>query len=141
MTDTTTNAGLWIDHREAIIVTLTQDGEETQHIYSDVERQARRSGAPEHGSVKDHQAPADDIREREFMGHLAHYYDEVISALSGAGSILIFGPGEAKGELEKRFAKHSSGNRTIALETTDKMTEPQIVALVRHHFHRDPARL
>jgi hypothetical protein len=140
MTNMTTNAGLWIDHREAVIVTLTEDGEVTRHIHSDLERQARRSGAPEHGSVKGHQAPVDDIRERDFTGHLAHYYDEVISELRGAGSILIFGPGEAKGELKKRFERHPHDVPTITLETADKMTEPQIVACVRHHFHRDPVR-
>ena len=135
------NAGLWIDHREAIIVVLRDTGEETRRIQSNVERQLGHSSQPDHGSFEARQAQADDSREREFAGHLARYYDEVIAHLGDAGSILIFGPGEAKGELKKRFEKHPSDTRTVALETTDKLTEPQIVALVRHHFHRDPARL
>ena len=124
------NAGLWIDHREAIIVMLTETGEETKRIQS----------SPDDSSVETHHADADDSREREKMGHLAHYYDQIIAHLRDAGSILIFGPGEAKGELKKQFEKHSVGTHSIALETTDKMTTPQVVALVRHHFHRDPAR-
>ena len=135
-----TNAGLWIDHREAIIVVLTETGEETERIQSNVEKQLWHSGETAHGSAKAQKAQADDSREREFTGHLARYYDEIISHLHDAGSILIFGPGEAKGELKKRFEKHPSDTRIIALETTDEMTEPQIVALVRHHFHRNTAR-
>lgn len=135
-----TNAGLWIDHREAIIVALTESGEETTRIQSNVERQFGHSKNLDHGSHEAPPAQADDSREREYTGHLAHYYDEIISHLSDAGSILIFGPGEAKGELKKRFEKHPNGSQIIALETADKMTEPQIVALVRQHFHCGPAR-
>ena len=135
-----TKAGVWIDHREAIIVTLSESGEETTHIESKAERQFGHSKNQEQGSHEASSAQADDSRERDYTGHLAPFYDEVISRLGGAESVLIFGPGEAKGELKKRFEKHPSGSPTIAMETTDKMTEPQIVALIRHHFHRDPAR-
>jgi len=57
-----------------------------------------------------------------------------------AGAILIFGPGEAKGELKKRFENGQAGLRLVTTETTDKMTEPQIVASVRHHFDHEAAR-
>ena len=128
------NAGLWIDHREAVIVVLSETGEETKRIPSSVEKQLRRAGEPSEGSFEAEQAPADDSRERAYSGHLARYYDEITSYLHDAGSILIFGPGEAKGELKKRFENDKSSPRTVAMETTDKMTEPQIVAKVRHHF-------
>ena len=49
--------------------------------------------------------PADDSREREYTGHLDNYYDEVISCIRPAEAILIFGPGEAKGELRKRIER------------------------------------
>lgn len=134
------NTGLWIDHREAIIVALTELGEETTHIHSDAEKHFRPSSEPGKSSLEPRQDPADDSREREFNGHLARYYDAIIANLSDAQSILIIGPGEAKGELKKRFEKHPSHTRSISLQNADKMTEPQVVALVRHHFHQDPIR-
>ena len=76
----------------------------------------------------------------EFTDHLARYYDEVISYLGDAGSILIFGPGEAKGELVKRLEKHKNDKRTIAVETADHMTEPQVHAKVLQYFHLDAPR-
>ena len=134
------NAGLWIDHREAFIVLISETGEETKRILSTVEKQLRRSGEPSEGPFPSQEVPADDSHEREYTGHLAHYYDEIISYLRAAESILILGPGEAKGELKKRLEKHKNSTRTITIETADKMTEPQIVARVRHHFHHDAAR-
>jgi len=135
-----TNAGVWIDHREAVVVALTETGEEITRIQSSVEKQLRRAGEPADGAFEARQVPADDSRQREYTGDLSRYYDEIISHLREAGSILVFGPGEAKGELKKRLEKHPPDSRKVELETAERMSEPQLVALVRHHFHRDPAR-
>ena len=135
-----TNAGVWLDKREAIVIVLTETGEEVTHIQSTVEKQLRRSGEPADGAFEAQLVPADDSRERAYTGHLAIYYDKIVSSLCEASSILLFGPGEAKGELKEHFAKHPHDTRKIALETAERMTEPQLVALVRHHFHHDPAR-
>jgi hypothetical protein len=121
-------------------VVLTETGEEAKHIPSKLEKQPRRSGEPDHGPFEALELPADDSREREYTGHLARYYDEIILHLRDAGRIVIFGPGEAKGELRKRVEKVPGKARTIEVETLDKMTEPEFVALVRHHFNRDLAR-
>ena len=134
------NAGLWIDHREAVIVVLSDTGEATTRIQSGVSKQLRRSSAPSEGKFKAHQAPADDSRENEFMGHLARYYDQVITSLHEAGSILIIGPGEAKGELKKRFEAHQSEARAITTEAAAPMSEHQVVARIRTHFHSEAQR-
>jgi hypothetical protein len=98
-------AGLWVDHREALIVVLTQPGEKTTRIQSNAEKQLRRAGEPSVGRFEYQEVPADDSRQRAYSGYLARYYDEIIACLRDAGAILIFGPGEAKGELKKRFEK------------------------------------
>jgi hypothetical protein len=58
----------------------------------------------------------------------------VISYIRDAESILLFGPGEAKGELEKRLASQGLGGRIVGVETADKMTAGEISAKVRQHF-------
>jgi hypothetical protein len=122
-------AGLWIDHREAIVVFIDDDAEETKRIESGVEKHVRFSGGNE-----SEEGSADDQRDRRFAAHLARYYDDVISSIRESESILIFGPGEAKGELEKRLAANGLGGRIVATETADKMTTPQITAKVRDYF-------
>jgi len=128
-------AGLWIDHKQAIIVAVAGKGEETCLVVSKAEKQARRSGDSRmKGPFEPKQVPADDIRQRVFTGQLNLYYDAVIAALGNAEAILIFGPGEAKGELKKRLEKNGLGGRITAVEAADKMTRPQIAAKVRKHF-------
>jgi hypothetical protein len=130
-----TNVGLWIDHRKAVIVTISEEGDETKLIYSKVEKQLRRSGgSPLKGRYEEQQVPADDSRQRAFTGHLNIYYDAVIASIREAESILIFGPGEAKDELKKRLEANHLGNRIVGMETVDKMTDRQIAARVRQEF-------
>jgi stalled ribosome rescue protein Dom34 len=121
------NVGIWIDHRKTVIVSVTDKGEETSLITSDMEKHVRYSGSPQEDS-------AEDRRDKRFAGHLNKYYDHVISCIRDAESILIFGPGEAKGELEKRLESEALGGRVVSIETVDKMTDRQIAARVRQHF-------
>jgi len=130
-----TKVGLWMDHRKAVIVVVSDKGEEIKLIVSKVEKQLRRSGgSPLKGSYEALQVPADDSHEREFTGHLNIYYDAIIACIRDAEAILIFGPGEAKGELEKRLASKELSGRIIGIETVDKMTDRQIAAKVRQAF-------
>jgi hypothetical protein len=127
--------GLWIDHRKAVIVVVTDKGEETKLIISKVEKQLRRSGdSPLKGPYEAQQVPLDDSREREFTGQLNIYYDAVIACIRDADSILIFGPGEAKGELRKRLGAKNLSERIVGVKTVDKMTDRQIAAKVRQAF-------
>jgi hypothetical protein len=77
---------------------------------------------------------AEDTRDRQFKSHLNRYYDDVIACVGDAKSIQIFGPGEAKGELEKRILHKGLKVHIPAIETVDKMTDRQIAAKVRSHF-------
>ena len=128
-----TEAGLWIDHRQAVIVTLVDQVEETKRITSDIEEQVRYSGTP-HGSHDDTTERRRDRQDRRFDDHLGKYYNEVIACLREANSILIFGPGEAKDELQKQLEGQALGERIVGVETTDKLTDGQIAAKVRQHF-------
>ena len=119
-----TTVGLWIDHKKAVIVFVTGEEEEIKLISSNIEKQQRQSGV----------ATPEDIRQRELTEHLNIYYDEVVSCIREAESILIFGPGEAKGELKKRLEKDNLGGRIVGFEPADQMTDPQIVAKVKDHF-------
>jgi stalled ribosome rescue protein Dom34 len=115
--------GLWIDHRQAVVVILLEKTEEIQRITSNAEKHIRYSG----GS-------SEDNRDKRLEEQLSKYYDEVISHLHDADFILIMGPGEAKVELQKHLEDHKRGDCIVALKTTDKMTDHQIVTEVRQHF-------
>jgi stalled ribosome rescue protein Dom34 len=130
-----TIAGVWIDHRQAVMTTISDRGEESKVIESNVEKHAGRiAGIRSTTPYEAQKVQADDRRQREFTGHLQGYYDEVIAALGDAEAILIFGPGEAKGELQGRLEEGRLAGRIAAVEPADKMTDRQIAAKVREYF-------
>jgi|NGEPerStandDraft_6_1074524.scaffolds.fasta_scaffold28289_2 hypothetical protein len=132
---TKAKAGVWIDHRKALIAMVSPTGEHTALIVSKVEKHPERSGdSPLKGRYESRQVPADDSRQRALTGELNIYYDAVVAALRNAESLVIFGPGEAKDELKKRLVKSNLGGRVAAVETVDKMTDRQIAAKVREYF-------
>lgn len=135
----TGNAGVWIDHRKAVVVGLTASGENISLIDSGVEKHLERTGdSPLNGRFEARQVPADDRRQRALTQHLDVYYDQVIEVLRHFDRIVLFGPGEAKGELHKRMAKTKLDTRVVAVETNDRMTDPQIAAKVRTFFVPSP---
>ena len=135
----TTSVGVWIDHRRAVVVVVSEGRESASEIRSHVESQPGRvdgvrSNAPHESQLM----KADDSRDREFTGHLNRYYAEVIGAIPVAEALLIFGPGEAKGELRKRLEHAGFRGCVVETEAADKMTHGQIVAKV-HDYHREQA--
>jgi hypothetical protein len=119
--------GLWIDHKKAVIFSMSDEGAEIKRISSEMEKHIRFSGGAQEDSEEDN-------RDKRFTGHLNNYYDKVISYIHSAESILIFGPGEAKSELKKRLENEKLHKNIVGMETTDKMTDNQIVAKVRQRF-------
>ena len=123
-------ADLWIDHREAVIVMLTDKDEKITHIKSNAEKQTRFPG----GSRKDGLQKIEAVRDKRLEQDLGEYFDDVIANIREAGSIQLFGPGEAKGELVKRLEAEGLKERIVEVATMDKMTDNQIAAKVREYF-------
>ncbi|MEQ1730645.1 MAG: hypothetical protein ABL982_19935 [Vicinamibacterales bacterium] len=121
--------GIWIDHRKAIIVSASAGLVTTKTVESEVEAHPRYSGFREAGRG-----------EKQYEGRhaesLHHYYDAVIGQLGQPDAVLIFGPGEAKLELKERLRRASTASaQVVEVETADALTEPQVVARVKEHFH------
>ncbi|MEX2288276.1 MAG: hypothetical protein WD648_14370 [Planctomycetaceae bacterium] len=128
-------AGMWIDHRQAVVVLVTDAGSETKKITSDIGRTDRPAGS---SKSKNRYTPTDfvaeDKLERKLDSQLKAYFDEVIACVRGAEAILILGPGEAKGEFLKRLKSKKFRGSIAELETSDQMTDRQIAAKVSRHF-------
>jgi len=92
--------------REAILVILTDGEEEIRHIASSNEKYIRE---PDKSNAGNPQGligfTVEDQRDRKYANQLNKYYDEVIAVIRSADAIQIFGPGEAKGELERRIGR------------------------------------
>jgi hypothetical protein len=124
------NVGIWIDHKRAVIVSASADRVSVKTVESDVESHPRYGGPQGAGGEKKYEA--------RHGQQLDKYYDEIITQLGKPEALLVFGPGEAKLELKERLSRSKAlTERLEEIETTDKLTEPQIVAKVKEHFGID----
>ena len=127
--------GLWIDRRKAVVVFLAGEEEEMKLVRSSIQKQIRRAaGSRSSGPFESQTVPSDDRQQRAFTKHLNTYYNEVMSCIRDAESILIFGPGEAEGELKEHLEREGLGGRIVGVETVDEMTDGQIAAKIKRHF-------
>ena len=121
------DVGVWIDHKKAVIVSISAGQVTTKTLESDVGPHPHYSGSQESGGEKKYE-------ERHNL-RLDQYYDEVISQLGQPAALLLFGPGEAKLQLKDRLGRSKVLSESIvAVESTDKLTDPQIVAKVKEHY-------
>jgi hypothetical protein len=136
----TTKAGVWIDHKQAIVVLVGDGEDQIKKIKSAVTKPARSADG---SKVKNWYTPndfvAEDRLQRKVGNELHKFYDEVIAAILGSKSLLILGPGVAKGEFLKRLKAKKLGGVSMDVETADKMTDHQITAKVRLHTTAMPA--
>ena len=107
---------VWIDHREAILAIF-----KNAHLLREDELFSE-AGPHTHGG---------GWSQRRIESHrhaaLDHYYEEIVHELNGADQIILYGPGQAKHELEHHInhAKNLRG-RILVIEATDKMGETQL---------------
>ena len=121
------DVGIWIDHRRAVIVRVTAEGSTTETVESEVGAHPRFGGQRDGGGEKKY--------EERHGQNLDRYFDDVIGHLAAPERLLIFGPGEAKGELERRFRGSKVHARcAVEVETTDRLSDQQIAARVKAHF-------
>ena len=122
------DVGVWIDHKKAVIVSIAAGHViGTRTLGSDVGPHPHFSGSQEGGGEKKYE---------ERYGHeLDRFYDDVIGQLGEPDALLLLGPGEAKLQLKERLGRSNAlSGRIVAVESTDKLTDPQIVAKVKEHY-------
>jgi stalled ribosome rescue protein Dom34 len=126
---------LWINLRNAEMITLENDAEVIRKIKSNIEKRVRFS-SDTHSKVYNNSqgATAEDIRDRQFGDHLGRNSDGIVPIIRDADSILIFGPGEAKVELEDHLKRENLGEHIVGIETVDMTTNHQITAKAQNYF-------
>jgi hypothetical protein len=128
--------GVWIDHRKAVVVSITSAGATSKTLLSEVEPRFHYSGGGRSKTYGSQEAGAERKREERYGHHLAFYYDAVVGEIGDAVSILIMGPGEAKLELQKRIEHTKTlAKRIVGVKPSDKLTDAQITAKVKEFYN------
>lgn len=129
--------GVWIDQTKAIIVTMIGEKQEIRQVRSNIEKHIRFSGGtltrPLYGTAL---FPKPGHPDQKFSLSLSAYYDGVVALIRNADAIWIFGPGDAKAELEKCLQREQLAAHIVGIETVDKMTDREIAEKVRQHYQK-----
>lgn len=135
------SAGIWIDHHKAVVLLISDDGEEMRHVKCELDTDTSSIGekGAKHSYTRN-DFVAEDRLERKAANRHGKYYDEVIDQLRDAQAILVLGPGEAKRELVKRIEARKIKGRITHVGTADKMTDPQFAAHLRELLGSSPDR-
>lgn len=122
------SVGLWIDRSKAVIVSLANNIEAKRIITSDMEHYVLSSTVvPGDGSPE-------NISDRRFWNHLDEYYNKIIAYIRDATEIQIFGPENAKYELEKHLEKEGLAVNIVSMEDAGTLTDFQIASRVQKRF-------
>lgn len=120
--------GLWINRKKAVIISIANDVEARRIISSDMEHYVLYSTViPGDGSPE-------NIRDRRFWNHLGNYYDKIIAHIRDASEIQIFGPEEAKYELQKHLESEGLAGHIVSIEDAGTLTDLQIATKVQKRF-------
>jgi len=128
--------GIWIDQKEANLITLTKKAIHSKTIYSDIETRIRTEGeSKQFGRFGDQYLVDEKGKENRVKEYTQKYMLRVVKELSKADEIFLFGPAQMKLKLEK----HISGIPELALKlkdtrTAENMTHNQKLAYVRDFY-------
>jgi stalled ribosome rescue protein Dom34 len=107
-----TNIGLWISHQKAEIIVAARHQERVSVVWNQ----------------------AGSGLQTKCDRKVAQFYNQIIAQIQDASSLLIFGPDDAKSELQQRLALLRPKVRTVNVEDMTSMTAREIMLKVRGHF-------
>ena len=134
---TSYHAVVWLDRKEAHILTFAQGEVDIQRIKSRSHHKAPGGHAGTHqgmhgrASAQGHHSPEG--------GHAVadqNYYHQVAQSLTGVKEILVTGPAQAKDEFRAHCERHNPDIAKAIVEVvpSDHPSDEQLVVLARKYF-------
>lgn len=131
-----TKIGVWLDKKKAIIVTLYNGEVSLNTILSNVEHFHVHGGS----GTRLKGGPQDVVQDSKYLEREKHqlkkYFNNIISEIEEADAIVLFGPAEMGGKLQKEITHRHKNikEKIIDVVKTDKMTKKQVKAWVKTFF-------
>lgn len=121
------HAVVWLDHQNARVIDFSVDD-------------VHKSTIEQHGGHRQVHHRAGTVG----AGHAAgshRFFDDVVAAIGDAKEVLIVGPGQAKGELQRYLGERHAqlARRVIAVETLDHPGDGELLAYARRFFRKADA--
>lgn len=131
--------GIWLDSKNAFVVHINKDGESMTKIASGIEF-FNRTGTS--GSRKKWGGTQDITHEQNYLERekqqFKKYFKEIANTVSNVDELVLFGPAGINDKLKKELEESypTIGDKIVATQKTDSMTENQTKALIREFFKK-----
>ena len=128
--------GVWIDQREANIISIKDGAIVSKTIYSDIETRIRIEGEKKQfGRFGDQYLVDEKGKDNRINEFTQKYLVRVLKELSKANEIILFGPAQTKLKLDKLISELPEMAAKIKdVKTSDNMTHNQKLAYVREYY-------
>jgi molybdopterin converting factor small subunit len=139
-TAVTKQIGIWLDHSKAhfighhdgsafLIETIDSPYERIKRDEGEGSDNARFGANPQFSSNNENR------KNNTAQNELNEYFKTLESKLDDYDEILLFGPTTAKEQLYNRLSENKSFSaKTIIVQSSDKMTDNQLLAFVRDFY-------
>lgn len=136
---------VWIDAREAVVVRLDGDRQVLERVESAVPSHRRSTGHVRHDPAFRHGGGGSPqtAGEPHRLEHRSQFIEAIASRIAGEADLLILGPGTVREHLERHIRDEDERRgraRDIRCEPAARLTDPQLVARLRHEAGMDPRR-
>ena len=130
--------GIWIDKKEAYIVSLTVDNVETKHFESSIDTFHPKGGS----RGKKAYGPVITVKEKSYLEREKQqtqvFLQRIYTEISDSSQMYIFGPAQMKDQLEKFILNLPEPRpQVLKLEAADSMTKKQITAKVKDFYRHE----
>lgn len=127
---------VWIDSKEAFILSISGDGRKCEIIASDISVHERIPGEGKaYTRMGDTYMDDDKRKENKKANQTKVYFDQIMISLKTADQIVLFGPAEMKIHLEKEIrANKELSDKLVGVEAAERMSENQLFAWMIDYY-------
>ncbi len=128
--------GIWIDQKEAHIITLSESKVYSKTIYSDIDTRIRVDGEKKQfGRFGDQFLVDEKGKKNRIEEYTQRYLMGILKELKNADEIVLFGPAQTKSKLEKVILNNPGvAPKLKAVKISDNMTHNQKIAYVKDFY-------
>ncbi len=129
------NAGIWLDQSKAVVVLINGARVDVTKLKSHLKRHHKATGGTRKPLPYVYNGGVDDQKEEhKRQQELKKYFDKILGIVQNVDKLYIFGPSTAKFELQNRI-ENLGKIKNAKIEVADNLTERQIIAHVKKHYH------
>lgn len=129
--------GIWMDIQKAHIVSLTEERNHIQTLFSEVENFRPKGGS----GTKFKGGPQDVVQDSKYLerkkNQVRRYFRNLSEAIKDADAIALFGPSDTAEKFRKELSENQKelAQKIRTVTKVDSMTDNQVVALIKNFYN------